>query len=106
MKTIWKYTIIPKHFKHNIPSGGKVLSVGEQFGEICIWVEVDPENQTEEREFKAYGTGHPIFDATEFKREFLGTVMLEGGALIFHVYEYITKPEGRSPNLGLSASNS
>lgn len=88
MKTIWKYTIRPGRLTQEIPAGGKVLCVMEQFGEICAWVEVDPKAKKEKRHFDVYGTGHRIMEDMGQSRVYIGSVKLEGGALVFHVYEY------------------
>lgn len=88
MKQIWKYIIKPDSLIHNIPSGGTVRYVAEQFGDICVWVEVDPRKENESRHFEVFGTGHPINEDMGTSREYLGSVQLEGGALVFHVFEY------------------
>lgn len=88
MKTIWKYVISPVGLIHEIPAGGKVLCADEQFGEICVWVEVDPSAPKETRHFEVYGTGHRIMEDMGQSRVYIGSVKLEGGALVFHIYEY------------------
>jgi len=89
MKTIWKYKLSPDLTDLEIPGGATVLSVDEQFGHVCLWVEVDPSNQLVTRSFQTFGTGHPIHDFAGITRKFIGSVKLMDGALIFHVYERI-----------------
>jgi len=86
MKEIWKYIIKADKSMYEVPENGIIRYVDEQFGEICIWVEVDPDVIKEQRYFEVYGTGHPISNDTMI-REYIGSVKLSGGSLIFHIYE-------------------
>jgi len=88
-RQIWKYVIKTNKLIHKVPANGKVLHVDEQFGEICVWIEVDPDEIKEERHFEVYGTGHLIKYDIGTDRNYLGSVKLENGALIFHIYEYL-----------------
>ena len=72
----------------DLPEGAEVLSVREQRGDMMVYAFVDDDNfeNTEPFTFIVRGTGH---DAGNFKRQnytFLGTVKLEKGALMFHVF--------------------
>ena len=89
MKQIWKYSIKDTTITHKIPEGGIVRHVDEQFDRICIWVEVDPYNLKEDRCFEVYGTGAVIKEDMSISREYLGSVKLDGGTYIFHIYECI-----------------
>lgn len=88
MRTIYKYTIQPEEgpFKIMIPEGATVLCAQAQHGEVCVWAEVQTENGPAPRYFEVFGTGHRI---PLGKRKYLGTVQLEEGSLVFHVYELI-----------------
>lgn len=89
MRTIYKFTVRPDMLKVQMPKGAKILTAREQFDEICIWAEVDTDRPNEMRHFEVYGTGHPTpADGIGQSREYIGTAHLEGGALVFHVYEY------------------
>lgn len=88
-KEIWKYVIHPETQEINMPCGSIILSVDVQYEKICIWVEVDLEqvnNPYKTRRFKVYGTGH-LISIPHKNRQFIGTVKLSGGSLIFHVFE-------------------
>jgi len=93
MRQIWKYildsaTLLTHDFlTYNVPKNGIILHVDEQFDEICVWVEVDPDAPKEQRHFKVYGTGHLIPDHDIVNRRYLGSVKLMKGALVFHVFE-------------------
>lgn len=88
MRTIYKYTIRPDQLKVEMPKGAKVLTARGQMNEICIWAEVDTEREAEQRHFEVFGTGHKMNEDMGVDRNYIGTAQLEGGALIFHVYEY------------------
>jgi hypothetical protein len=88
MKTIYKYVIRPDKLKVQMPKGARLLTAREQADEICVWAEVDTEQPTEQRHFQVFGTGHLMHEDMGTSREYVGTAHLEGGALVFHVYEY------------------
>ena len=89
MKQVWKYCIDPNNLTHIMPKGAKILCVDEQMGNICIWVEVNPSHPHQERRiFEVFGTGHPIIEDMGTSREYIGSVKMDGGQLVFHVYEY------------------
>jgi hypothetical protein len=85
-KEIWKYTLKTTDVQTvPLPINAKILHVGVQRERICLWAEVDPiEAAFTSHIFRIIGTGHPIFDTYQLK--YLGTVMLQGGSLVFHVY--------------------
>lgn len=86
-KRIWKYSLFPEMNILPMPKDAKVLCAGEQFNYIQIWVEVDPNLETEERHFEVFGTGHPIHYDMGVERKYISSVSLDGGNLICHVYE-------------------
>ncbi len=83
MKTIWKFILQPK-IRIEVPCGAKILSVACQCDQICMWALVDPEAEKELRLFAVYGTGHKVPDNPG---TFIGTVLMHGGSLVFHVFE-------------------
>ena len=82
-KTIWKYKLEPKS-KLMMPRGAQILSVQTQHERPHMWVLVNPETETEERNFTIYGTGNPL---PEFPGTFIATFQMQGGEYIFHVFE-------------------
>jgi len=91
-KSIWKYVIELKEWPNpifDIPKGGIVLTAQLQHEKICIWVEVDPNADHEERMFEIFGTGHPIREDMGVERKYISTVQDNFGKLIWHVYERI-----------------
>lgn len=68
----------------DMPAGAKVLTVAMQRDTLCVWATVDPNRSQENRWFCVRGTGHTMTGA---EGDYIGTVMLEQGALVFHVFE-------------------
>ncbi len=88
MKSINKYTlsITKDETVLDLPLNSEILSVKEQFGDICILVKVDlGESTLESRKFVIYGTGHKI-DKDNLK--FIDTVLLFNGSFVLHVFEH------------------
>ena len=87
MKSIYKYTLLTTDETIlDLPLNSEILSVKEQFGDICIWVKVDlGESTLESRKFVIYGTGHKI-DKDNLK--FIDTVVLFNGSFVLHVFEH------------------
>lgn len=85
MRTIWKFTILHDNV-FNVPIGAEILSAHEQRGEVSLWMLVDPSAEREPRRFASFWTGAKIPD-TPIK--FIGTVHLDGGATVFHVFEIL-----------------
>ena len=85
-RSIWKFPIkIDDHQVIPVPNGAKIRSVAVQGETVCLWAEVDPNEPIFGRDIFVYGTGHPMPDDPG---TFIGSVMLHGGALVFHIYEY------------------
>lgn len=84
--SVWKYTLDAKDIQElETPAGSKILSVHAQRDEICIWALVDTfEPGYETRQVYIAPTGR---DSGYVEgKVFLGTVLLEGGSLVFHVF--------------------
>ena len=87
MKTIFKYYLpVSVPFTLAMPQGATILVAQNQAEAVVIWAEVDPELPLESRTFVTAMTGQPL---PRGKKQFLGTVQLAGGALVFHVYEML-----------------
>lgn len=88
MRTIWKYSTGIRELDNTIgftmPEGARVLSVGNQYEKLCLWVEVNDSAELESRSFCIRGTGHPF---TGYEGKFLGSAIFMDGALVFHVYD-------------------
>lgn len=84
MEAIYKYTLSPAQEKYKIPSN-KILSAVAQNHDIQIYaiVNTDKNEQTENYDFKVFGTGH-IIDIDLKEYTFLNTVQLDN--LVFHIF--------------------
>jgi hypothetical protein len=75
------YAVVP------MPMFAQILSVSKQIQDnceqICIWAAVEPTNSIVNRRFNIYLTG----DEGPFLGKFLGTVLLQDGAFVVHVFE-------------------
>lgn len=82
-QTIWKF-ILPAEdrFSLSLPQGAQPLFVGVQARVGCLWVRLDPAAAPEQRNFALYGTGHPLDPGI-----YIGSFMINGGALVFHLFE-------------------
>jgi hypothetical protein len=88
MKTIWKYPLgdtFPKSIM--MPCGAKVLTVQMQGRQLQLWALVDPNQPYEPRRFSVFGTGWE----SEISGTYIGTFQLDGGSLVFHVFEEPTE---------------
>jgi len=93
MKTIYKYQLFAGHDVMEMPKGAQVLTVQAQNDKPHIWALVDPyESSVEARRFGVYGTGH---DMPDDLGPYIGTFQLEGGSLVFHVFDQSTTTVGR-----------
>tara|TARA_R110001599_G_scaffold48928_1_gene140153 strand:- start:175 stop:438 length:264 start_codon:yes stop_codon:yes gene_type:complete len=69
----------------SLPKEAKILKVGEQYSKICIWYETDTNiEEKEDKTIIVVGTGHSI---PQNAKKYLGTVFLNRGQFVFHVYE-------------------
>lgn len=85
MKRIYKYQLETTDEQViELPQCYQILSVQVQNGVPCMWVLVDPENVADKAKIRIYGTGYP-FDLQAWK--FIDTYQLNGGQLVFHVFE-------------------
>lgn len=82
---IFKYTIkVSERYELEIPNGGEILSIQNQYDEITIWVMVNEAASKEVRTFAVFGAGHPV-DFGCSPSVFIGTVQIDG--LAWHVFE-------------------
>lgn len=89
MIQIWKYPLnaLVQPTRISIPKGAEILCVQTQHNQPMLWAKVETENEKETRLFWVFGTGHMISNNLEL--EYISTFQLEGGALVFHVFEQI-----------------
>lgn len=95
MRTIYKYELkVDTLNEIPLPSYGvKILSVGNQRDNLCMWVEQESSETLnkytgkphilKERYFLALGTGHEVVENLTY----IGTAIIE--PYVWHVYEYM-----------------
>lgn len=85
-KQVFKYALeVTDSQKVNLPVGAEILTAQMQGEVLCLWALVDSNfaHLTSGRVIRIYGTGHPIHD----EGRYVATFQMNGGALIFHVFE-------------------
>jgi hypothetical protein len=88
-KTVFKYPLPMRGNPIQMPKGARVLSLQVQYGDPQLWALVDPEAPEEPRQFRIFGTGHPMTITGGHTLEFIDTFQLDGGQLVFHVFEEV-----------------
>jgi hypothetical protein len=84
VKRVHKYAVEPGRFKHLMTARADMLDVQVQHGQPQLWALVDLSAPQQWRHFAAVGTGHGIEDRIVGH---VGSFQLEGGLLVFHVFE-------------------
>jgi hypothetical protein len=81
---VWKYELLITDFQTvEMPMGTRILTVQMQYGQPCLWAEVnDRSNETELRHIGIVGTGHADVPTGAV---YIGTV--QDDSLVWHVYE-------------------
>lgn len=83
MKTVWKSVLkTTTHQAIRVPIGSELLTAREQHGQVCVWYRCDPDEPLEARYIAVCGTGHHSANG-----RYIGSAHLEGGSLVFHVFE-------------------
>lgn len=91
MRTVFKYAIpMEDSFSIDMPKGAEILHIaaqgqggpmGDLVQNVCMWARVDTDSPQVPVRFLLRGTGHP-----EANGEHVGSFLLNGGALVFHVF--------------------
>lgn len=76
-------------FAVEMPRGAQILDVQVQHGTPQMWALVDPEAPVERRQFRLAGTGHRVEMYGDQQPKHVGTFQLDGGALVFHLFEIV-----------------
>lgn len=94
-EVIWKVELdIVAEQTIEIPSGATFLSAREQNDHVCAWFICDPDKPKEPRTIAMVGTGHEVpTDGDSMGDEpfsvYLGTAIIFGGNLVWHVFEVV-----------------
>lgn len=86
MRTVHKYNLEPLTdvVELQLPRYAQLLKVDAQLQKPRLWALVETDQPEETRRFRVAGTGHEI---KEPNTAYIGTVMMAGGMLVFHVFE-------------------
>ncbi len=84
---IWKYQLqIIDMQTILVPPDFEILSVGNQNGNLCLWLLVDSKAPADEvLHIEIIGTGNHIYDDMGVERKFIGTVIAR--PFVWHVFE-------------------
>ncbi|RZJ26186.1 MAG: hypothetical protein EOO54_03720 [Haliea sp.] len=87
-RAVWKYALpMADEVVVCMPEHAQVLHIAAQNNQPQIWAQVDPSAPIVDRVFEVRGTGHTW--QHDPRRVHLGTFMLHGGGLVFHVFEVL-----------------
>jgi len=89
LKTIWKYELqITDMQTVMMPKGAEIISVDNQFSDVCMWAIVDTTCKPKGRIIEIVGTGNPMIDDDRVNRWFIGTVIRRPyDGFVWHVFE-------------------
>ena len=94
MKTIFKYNISINDCQTiEMPKDAEILKTGVQNGKMVLWALVNPEYGKEQRWFRLIGTGHKITDEISNNMHYIGTFLLYGDSMVFHLFEMLKNNE-------------
>ena len=83
---IWKYPLeLTDEQVIHVPRSPQFLSCQIQNGKPCIWALVDPELRSKAISVYVVGTGNPVPEGVA-DADFMGTVQMAGGSLVWHVF--------------------
>ena len=89
MRTIFKQKLdVTDHQIIEIPVSYKILHLGMQEGNVCMWYECTPDAPLKKVEIRCFGTGYnmPDYGTPDGAMEHIGTVLTEGGMYVWHYY--------------------
>lgn len=90
MNRIFKYELQPKVIQEiDIHADAMILHVHEQFGAMCLWAAVNPDAPVVKKKFAVIPTGRVDIELAEM--DYIGTVHMQGGSLVFHVFQEAVK---------------
>jgi hypothetical protein len=84
---IWKVSLkLTDEQIVRLPQNAQILSAQMQKGQISLWYLCNAHNPLVNFYIDIYGTGNPISSHIHTAR-FISTFQMEGGDLVFHVFE-------------------
>ncbi len=89
-KQVWKFPLSAGDNIIKMPKNAQILSFQLQGETPCMWVLVDPDAYQVKRQFKIYGTGHNIECDMYSRLNFIDTIQMDNGSLVFHLFEKVS----------------
>jgi hypothetical protein len=88
--TIYKYSydVVMDEIPIAVPEGAELLDVQNQDERLTFWFMVDTTAPLTSHTYLVYGTGHPVGIWTG---KHVGTVQQHNGALVWHIFEKVTR---------------
>lgn len=84
--TIWKFPLALAHSQIlTVPSGTVFIHADTQDGALCLWAMVNAEAVQGPVEVVIVGTGQTVPEGID-PLNFVGTVLMDGGAFVWHVF--------------------
>jgi len=83
LKTIWKFklSVTAGIQTVSLPADAKVVHMDVQDNTPCIWVLLDPNMPTKQRDVLCFGTGHEVLASAD---RHIGTVLI--GPFVWHYF--------------------
>ncbi len=86
MITIWKFPIEVTDIQTiEMPVKAQILTVQVQHNRPFLWAMVNSYYPIESRKIRIFGTGHDL--SQEDASKYIGTFQVDGGNLVFHVFD-------------------
>jgi len=102
-RTVWKFPIrMQARQEVLVGDNPRIVHVGEQHDQPCIWVDHDPQPEHTAKvrlAFEIVGTGHRVPSSGKH----VGTFMVDGGTFVFHVYDLGPVDDDPMPHVSGSA---
>lgn len=88
----YKLEIIGEQQNIVVPKGSKILTAQTQHDEIYLWALV-PRNSitTENKTIQIFDQGGTMQQTSDIEYNYISTVQLFGGSVVYHVFECIEK---------------
>jgi len=93
MRAIFKYRLPVGGFcTIGIRKGARLLHVDNQHDLPVLWAVVDPDQPDEPRTFMVVATGENFTEDVYDDTRYVGTVLLQSGRFVLHVFEIVGLP--------------
>jgi hypothetical protein len=90
-KIIYKYPLTRDELQEvYLPVGAEILTIALQGDSLYLWALVNPNPKEHEfRFFEIVPTGHIFKQDSTIHRNFMTTIQMWGGSLVYHVFERV-----------------